>query len=117
MPPRLGNMLKRPSLLLQPQEIGETVTKKERLADGQGYTDSQQSRQDMLPSTRAHMKKRAVGAAMYGGMERGARQSQQVTYNLDWMAQPAALATNCKPEADGSLVIPYSAVAAQRGGR
>lgn len=38
LPARLGNMLKRPTLLLQPQELGETQTKKEKLKDGQDFS-------------------------------------------------------------------------------
>lgn len=58
-----------------------------------------------------------------GGMDRRRNEGQYgfagnvQTPNMDWLAEPAMLALNARPSADGVVTIPLTALAAQRGGR
>lgn len=59
--------------------------------------------------------------AMMGGAGRGyegfSYNATPMTQNLDWLVQPATLAVNFAPDAQGVVTIPLSSLAAQRGGR
>lgn len=111
LPSRLGNMLKRPGLLLHPEEIGETSAKKEKLEAGSGYQGANAAR--MCESMAAPCMGRSRQGLRLGGRGQAV---MAASCNLDWLAVPARVAANLRPDGNGCVTIPLEAINAQRGG-
>lgn len=110
LPSRLGNMLKRPNLLLQPEEIGETESKREKLGEGGDFSASSRNNFGGMAARGGTC---GSGAPAHRKML-GSLQTLQP--NLNWLAVPSKVAVNLKPDASGKVVIPLELVNAARGG-
>lgn len=107
LPNRLGNMLKRPGLLLHPEEVGETQSKKEKLQEGSDYNSLSRGGGGMAQACMAPnaiLRRRLICND----------EPQEANYN--WLAMPSKVAVNLKPDAAGKVVIPMEAIHAARGG-
>ena len=95
-PDRIGNMLQRPSLLLNPWTTNETDTKEVRLSEGAGWA-GEPPESAMSPETLATSSR---GGGSYGGV---AAQSGFACF--DFMPRPSAVFANLRPGKDGLLEV------------
>ena len=86
-----GNMLDRPSLLLNPWAVRGTETAKQEAAAGE----------DFAPES--EMQGRAEGGGGFGG--RGAAERGDFA-NLDFLAEASVVLLNLEPDEQGAIVIP-----------
>jgi hypothetical protein len=86
-----GNMLERPSLLLNPWAVRGTETAKQEAAVGEDF------------AAEGEMLGRAEGAGGFGG--RGAAERSDFA-NLDFLAEASVVLLNLEPDEQGAIVIP-----------
>eukprot|EP01119_Soliformovum_irregulare_P003284 TRINITY_DN1364_c0_g1_i10.p1 TRINITY_DN1364_c0_g1~~TRINITY_DN1364_c0_g1_i10.p1 ORF type:complete len:2094 (-),score=587.98 TRINITY_DN1364_c0_g1_i10:49-6330(-) len=95
----VGNMLARPSLLLNPWAVAETNTDIEAVAAGTAYSN--------LAQKRMYAPAAAPCAAMRSGAFGGSEQGRfNLTSNLDFLPESSRVILNLKPDAQGIIVIP-----------
>ena len=94
---RPGNLLTKPSLLLNPWALGETQTGQEQLRQGTAYANVPVPCAPPAPSVAADKAKGDFGGGMGGGAA--------VLPNYDFLATSALIAADLKPDADGNLVV------------
>ncbi|MCX7819959.1 MAG: hypothetical protein N2652_12260 [Kiritimatiellae bacterium] len=98
----LGNMAERPSLLLNPWALRETSVEAERLEQGGQFL----GRQAALAGAGPGMGRRAV-AATRGAADAAAPEPPDLSpWSLDFLARPATVLLNLKPDAEGRIRIP-----------
>jgi hypothetical protein len=91
-----GNMLARPGLLLNPWAIRSTETATQEAAAGGMFGASAQPVMNAMASMAPEPQERAQEAGQFA--------------NLDFLANPAAVLLNLKPDAKGVVTIPREAV-------
>ena len=135
-PSRLGNMLTRPSLLLEVQEIGGTQTRKEQLSAGNEGQEKKMKRKSAVHSSahqssrmpvlvwglpcRAHGCLLAGGARQHMGGTNRAMYTQQLqggVSSLDWLPRRATALVNLKPDAEGWVQVSLQDLNLPSGGR
>jgi len=97
---RTGNMLQRPSLLLNPWSVSETDTDEQKIRDGDGWGDAEapERAKGMLAGARR-------GGASYGDLRRSSFVCR------DFMPEGAAVFANLRPGGDGTVEVDVSAAA------
>lgn len=94
-PHRVGNLLDRPSLLLNPWSVAETETRDVNLRDGNGWEAVPE--EDCLAADEAW--RSVYGAAAYGDRLPGG-----LAFTRDFLPQAATVIANLKPDEDGRIV-------------
>eukprot|EP00730_Choanoeca_flexa_P005743 TRINITY_DN12010_c0_g2_i3.p1 TRINITY_DN12010_c0_g2~~TRINITY_DN12010_c0_g2_i3.p1 ORF type:complete len:1507 (+),score=445.65 TRINITY_DN12010_c0_g2_i3:292-4521(+) len=107
-PSRLGNMLPRPSLLLEQEEIGATVTREEHLSQGSEGEARSLHREKTGYSQEAERNR--VGRA------RNMRATLPVS-TLDWCPRRAIAVVNLIPDAEGWVQVGLDQLNLPSGGR
>lgn len=97
-PGRIGNMLFRPSLILNPWSTTSTSTARTEMGDGDGWAGL--GRDDSSASRNGSVKSAAREPARASG-----------TASFDFMPSPAAVIPNLRPDASGAVMVDLSALA------
>jgi hypothetical protein len=98
---RPGNLLTKPSLLLNPWSLGKTATGKEQLRRGTNYRNVPQ------PSAAAGMPMQSMGGGMGGAFGAGGGMGGEMVDgpSYDFLAHPALVVENLKPDANGVVTV------------
>jgi hypothetical protein len=98
---RPGNLLAKPSLLLNPWSVGKTATGKEQLRRGTNYRNVPQ------PSAAADMAMGGMEGGMGGGFGAGGGMDGEMGGgpSYDFLAHPALVVENLKPDANGVVTV------------
>ncbi len=89
-----GNMLRRPSLLLNPWSLRKTDTNKDNAKEGDAWAANEQLRRSQ-----------AYGGAGGRGSNGAGSSAGYITPNLDFLPEPALILSNLQPDKNGVVTV------------